>query len=119
MVEPVPDILQRTLGKQGVSHNHLRVFRDVFLRASELPNPLSGGENASSGAYGESGHKCTDAEIPQPGKGNLGIGGWWDQPTGSVLAFHEGRRASYAAMSSSWLSVIPMSSSPSSRRQRV
>jgi hypothetical protein len=37
----------------------------------------------------------------------------------SVTGLNDGRLASYAAMSSSWLSEIPMSSRPSSNRQRV
>jgi len=36
-----------------------------------------------------------------------------------VTGFQEGRRDSYAAMSSSRDKVMPMSSSPSSNRQRV
>ena len=113
------DFLQRTLGKQGARHNHLTAFRDVFLHAPESRNPLSGGDiGRDRGAVG-SAPENADAEISQPGKGNLGIGGRRCQLAESVFAFQEGRFASYAAMSSSWLRVMPMSSSPSSRRQRV
>jgi hypothetical protein len=84
VVEPMLDFLQCTLGKRSDSHNHHRAFCAVFFvgafrgRAIQI-TVASAQTRSAAGKCGPSetvrrpGRKCGDAEISQPGQGNLGI----------------------------------------------
>src|SRR5262245_19227052 len=69
----MPDILQRTLGKPGVSHNHRSAFCGVFLSGTFAQIGSATGDFYAQTTSRTSCQKCEDAEISQCMKGNLGI----------------------------------------------
>jgi hypothetical protein len=71
VVEPMLDILQRTLGKRGGTHNHHAAFCGVFFDALEMhirrPHPLSGGEFREVRTSDVACTKCEMPRIPNQG----------------------------------------------------